>query len=73
MNNGAMAQLTQHEQALVAVAILIDGNDAAAVLAIDSTRGEQLKAAAQELGAMEIDTRLPFIGTLLRRALEGER
>jgi hypothetical protein len=55
---------------LVAVAILIDGNDAAVYLGFDEQRGEALKAAARELAAIDFDVRLPFVGTLLRMSLE---
>lgn len=65
-------QLSAREQALVAVAVLIDGGEAAGVLALDAARGEALRVAAAEMGAVELDARLPYAGTLLRRALERE-
>ncbi len=70
MSRSRFAELSPREQALVAVATLIDGAEAAAVLGLDSERGEVLKAAATELSSFELDARLPFVGTLLRRALE---
>lgn len=66
----AFRALTASERALVAVAVLIDGGDAATYLESDERRGEQLKAAAQELATIELDTRLPYVGTMLRMALD---
>lgn len=63
-------QLTRHEQALVAVAVLIDGADATNVLGLDAKRAELLKACALEFSSLELDARLPFVGTLLRTSLE---
>lgn len=65
-------RLSLHEQALVAVAVLIDGSEAASVLALDAQRGLELKQAAEAMSAVELDARLPYAGTLLRRALERE-
>jgi hypothetical protein len=70
MSNQAFRALSPAERALVAVAILIDGSDAAVYLGFDEQRGDALKAAARELAAIEFDVRLPFVGTLLRMSLE---
>jgi len=72
MSTSAWAQLTPHERALVAVAVLIDGGDAGSILLLDSRRGELLKEAAMLFGSLELDARLPYMGTLLRRAIEDE-
>jgi hypothetical protein len=72
MGAGAWGQLSAHEQALVAVAVLIDGAEATSVLAMDAKRAELLKAAAAAFSELELDARLPFLGTLLRRAIEDE-
>ena len=70
MSNPAFRSLSAAERALVAVAVLIDGNDAATYLEFDDAIGQKLKAAASELSRVELDTRLPFVGTMLRIALE---
>jgi hypothetical protein len=70
MSNRMFRSLTASERALVAVAVLIDGNDAGVYLEYDEQRGPQLKAAAQELARIELDTRLPYVGTMLRMALD---
>jgi hypothetical protein len=63
-------QLPARERAFVAIAILFDGADAPDYVAIDEARGPMLRAAAEELLALEIDVRLPYAGTMLRLALE---
>lgn len=72
MSAGGKARLSFHEQALVAVAVLIDGAEAANVLALDAQRGGELKKEAEAMSAVELDARLPYAGTVLRRALERE-
>jgi hypothetical protein len=72
MSADGKQRLSLHEQALVAVAVLVDGAEAANVLALDARRGEVLKAEAASWSEIELDARLPFVGTQLRRALERE-
>ena len=62
--------LSARLRALVAVAVLLDGREAAAYLELDASHGEALKRAAIELSALEPDLRMPFLGTALRSALE---
>lgn len=62
-------KLNSHYRALVAMAVLLDGNEAATVLGLDSADGEMLRQAADELTRDELEVRLPFIGTLYREAL----
>lgn len=62
--------LSHHEQALVAIAVLLDGREAAAYLRKDAQTGSALGDAAAELGSYPSELRMPFAGTLLRRALE---
>lgn len=62
--------LSPRDQALVAVAVLVDGSDSKIYLDCDADRGEQLKKAAEELCSLEVDARVAFIGTVLRLALE---
>lgn len=63
-------QLPARERAFVAIAVLLDGADAPDYVAVDEARGSALRAAAEELLALEIDVRLPYAGTMLRLALE---
>jgi hypothetical protein len=63
-------KLSVHEQLIVAMGVLMDGADAAQYLERDSQRGELLAGAASELALLELDSRLPFVGTLVRLALE---
>jgi hypothetical protein len=70
MSNVVFRSLTASERILVAIAVLVDGNDAATYLEYDEQRGPELRAAAQELARIELDTRLPYVGTMLRMALD---
>lgn len=63
-------RLQPYDRARVAVAVLLDGGDAPIYLLNDAVRGAELRAAAEELLAMELDIRFPFVGTMLRLALE---
>lgn len=62
--------LSSRDRALVAVAVLVDGNEAATYLACDAKQGEEFKGAAQELCQLDMDARLAFVGTVLRLALD---
>jgi len=68
--SSAFMRLKPLERARVAVAVLLDGGDAPIYLLNDANRGVELRAAADELLAMELDIRFPFVGTMLRLALE---
>ena len=57
-------------RALVATAVLFDGNDAANYLELDAKNGAELKAAAKELASIELELRVPYAGTQLRLALQ---
>jgi hypothetical protein len=61
--------LSPRDRAFVAIAVLLDGGDAPEYVAIDEARGPQLRAAAEELLALDLDVRLPYAGTMLRFAL----
>ncbi len=67
--NGFM-RLAPYDRARVSTAVLIDGGDAPIYLLNDAVRGEELRQAAEELLTMELDVRFPFVGTMLRLALE---
>ena len=69
MSTKTFRTLSAHDRALVAIAVLLDGNDAATHLRFDKENGENLERAAEELSRDELEMRLPFIGTLYREAL----
>jgi hypothetical protein len=66
----AFMRLHPYDRARVSIAVLMDGGDAPIYLLNDAVRGEELRQAAEELLAMELDVRFPFVGTMLRLALE---
>lgn len=70
MSLGMWRSLSPRERALVAVAVLVDGNDSKIYLECDADKSEELKRAAEELCSLEVDARLAFVGTALRLALE---
>ncbi len=61
--------LGSREQSLVAIAVLLDGHDAAQFLSSDKTRALALARAARDLAELSPELRLPLLGTLLREAL----
>ena len=61
--------LSAHQQALVAMAVLLDGHEAAAVLRNDSVHGENLERVAISLASQQPELRMPYVGSLLRAAL----
>lgn len=70
MSLATFRALSPRNRALVAVAVLVDGSEAKVYLDFDLDTSEQLKRAAEELCALEIDARVAFVGTVLRLALE---
>jgi len=70
MSLSSWRALSPKDRALVAVAVLVDGNDSKIYLESDSEKAEQLTLAAEELCKLEIDARVAFVGTVLRLALE---
>lgn len=65
--------LDAHDRALVAIAVLVDGNEAGQYLEGQDDHAVRLRTAAAELCGLEVDVRLVFAGTALRLALaEGE-
>ena len=62
--------LSVKEKAVVAVAVLLDGHDAADYLASDEERQTALCRAAKDLAQLSPDLRMPLLGSLLRKALE---
>lgn len=62
--------LSAHNQALVAIAVLLDGHEADVYLENDAVHGSGLQKAAQELASQKPEVRMPLLGTLLRSANE---
>lgn len=63
--------LALRERALVAIAVLLDGHDAADYLACDKERQQALTRAARDLVELSPELRLPLLGTFLREALSS--
>ena len=62
-------ELLPRQQALVALAVLLDGNDAAAFLVQDARVGQLYRDVAEALSRDDLEMRLPYIGTLYREAV----
>jgi len=56
-------------QALIATAVVFDGQDALTYLATDAEHGEMLVAIAAAVTQLEADLRVQLMGTLLRDAV----
>jgi hypothetical protein len=72
VNTVNFRKLSAHEQLIVAIGVLMDGSDTGRYLQTDAQRGEILAAAASELAQIELASRLPFVGTLVRLGLDGD-
>jgi hypothetical protein len=70
MDSQRFRSLSAQDRALVALAVLFDGREAPVYLAYDASNGKGLERAASDLAAQEAEMRMPYLGTLLRRALE---
>lgn len=68
-NINRLRSLAAREQALVTLAVLLDGHDAADLLSSDKERGTALARAAKDLAELAPEVRLPLAGTVLRSAL----
>lgn len=62
--------LTAAHRIKVAVAVLIEGKECLEVLESDAFNGQELRSAAEELLSLDLDARFPYVGTMLRQALE---
>lgn len=62
--------LPARQRAIVAIAVLLDGLEAVDYLQNDPEYGAGLVRASSDLVKLAPDLRLPFVGTLLRRALD---
>lgn len=69
MSGKSFRGLLSDQRALVAIAVLLDGNEATSILSQDATAGDTYRQAAEELTRIELESRLQFIGTLYREAL----
>lgn len=65
-------ELSPRQQALVAVAVLLDGREGAAYLANDAKAGNRMEKLAVELSEQPVDLRMPLLGSLLRDVLDKE-
>ena len=70
MSSETFRKLDCLDRALVCIGVLLDGSDAALYLDFDSQSGAALKGAADDLAKLPFDARMPYVGTLLRLALE---
>lgn len=61
--------LDARERGVVALAVLLDGHDAAEYLKSDRDRSPALVRAAEDLAQLIPELRMPLLGTLLRRAI----
>jgi hypothetical protein len=61
--------LGPRQRALVAVAVLLDGREAAVYLENDAVSGVALQRAAADLADQGLELRMPFVGSILREAL----
>ena len=71
MDTQAFRKLSLRHQALVAVAVLLDGREAVVYLESDAINGAGLSRASDELAMMPPELRMPYVGTMLRAALAG--
>ena len=62
--------LGQREQAVVAVAVLLDGHDSVDYLSSDKERATALMRAARDLAELLPELRMPLLGTLLRAIMK---
>lgn len=65
--------LSARQRALVAMAVLLDGREAAVYLEKDAVDGSGLQKAAVDLASQTPELRMPFVGSLLRDALNELR
>ena len=68
----AFKGLPPREQALIAVAVLIDGMEASSYFdAPEAGQAVDLRAIAGQLATISPELRMPLLGSLLRSALEN--
>jgi hypothetical protein len=69
MSMASFHSMSARQRALVGLAVLLDGREAADFLKQDKELGTRLAEAAITLAALEPQLRMPFVGTNLRSAL----
>lgn len=69
MDASKFRSLSPAEQALVAIAVLLDGREAGVYLEYDARNGPGLRDSAYELAESDPELRMAYISTMLRRAL----
>ena len=70
MDTKKLRDLSPRQQAIVAIAVLLDGIEAGNYLESDAADGKRLKDAADSLASEKADLRMPLAGTILRMAIE---
>jgi hypothetical protein len=61
--------LNNKERALICFALLLDGQEALAYLENDPSYSRKLKEPLTRIAELQADIRIPYVGSLLRRAL----
>lgn len=69
MDLRSFRKLPPRERALVAMAVLWDGREAASFLETDAQAGALLRRSAADLAAQSPELRMPFLGSVLREAI----
>jgi len=64
--------LSTRQKALIAIAVLLDGREAAEYLENDLNNGPGLKRAAIDLASQDPEVRMAYLGTMLRESLNEE-
>ena len=62
-------KLSVRDQALITIAVLLDGREAANYFDAEDVRDQELKKVAIELAEISPELRMPLLGSLLRTAL----
>ena len=70
MDTKKLRDLSPRQQALVVIAVLLDGIEAGNYLESDAAEGRRLKEAADGLASESPELRMPLAGTLLRMAMD---
>ena len=70
MDSQRFRVLKARQRAVIAVAVLLDGREAATYLESDSINGKSLARAASEIGSFDPELRMPLVGSLLRAAIK---
>lgn len=60
--------LAPRQRALVSMAVMVDGQDAVQYLEHDAVHGEILGKVAASLASIDLELRIPLLGSLARQA-----